>query len=97
MDPIQPTIRGRGTAINPPNRFETLHVEINPETDLDLPPGEGSSTPQTVYYRDASRSILVANDSPDIGFTHSINPYRGCSHGCVCKRITPGGRISHAS
>ena len=39
--------------------------------------------PETVYLRDASRSIITRNDSPDIGFDASINPYRGCSHGCI--------------
>jgi hypothetical protein len=90
MGLIQPTIKGRGTAINSPNRFEKLHVQADPETDAELPPDEQPAAPATVYYRDFSRSVLVANDSPDIGFTHSINPYRGCSHGCMCKQISPG-------
>ena len=37
----------------------------------------------TFYLRDASRSIITTNDSPDVGFDASINPYRGCEHGCV--------------
>ncbi|HZL35787.1 MAG TPA: PA0069 family radical SAM protein [Tepidisphaeraceae bacterium] len=81
MQPIQPTIKGRGTAQNPPNRFERLHMEPDRE---DLDPEEGGpATPQTVYLLDKSRSIIVSNDSPDVGFSHSINPYRGCSHGCI--------------
>jgi DNA repair photolyase len=44
-------------------------------------PGEQPPT-DTVYLRDGSRSIIARNDSPDIGFDVSINPYRGCSHGC---------------
>jgi DNA repair photolyase len=39
--------------------------------------------PQTVYLLDVSRSIIARNDSPDTGFDASINPYRGCSHGCA--------------
>jgi DNA repair photolyase len=39
--------------------------------------------PETVYLKDTARTIIAANDSPDVGFTHSINPYRGCSHGCI--------------
>jgi DNA repair photolyase len=38
---------------------------------------------ETVYLRDVSRSIITRNDSPDIGFDASVNPYRGCSHGCI--------------
>jgi DNA repair photolyase len=41
------------------------------------------TSPETVYLRDVSRSIIARNDSPDIGFDASINPYRGCSHGCA--------------
>ena len=40
------------------------------------------SGPQTRFYRDSSRTILAHNDSPDVGFDTSINPYRGCEHGC---------------
>jgi DNA repair photolyase len=71
-------IVGRGAAGNPKNRFERIEVE----PDLDELEGEGPR-PETVYLRDHSRSIVARNDSPDIGFDASINPYRGCSHGCV--------------
>ncbi len=76
---ILPTIKGRGAADNPPNRFEPIAFEA----DGDLLDEEGQAAPQTVYYKDTARSIIVQNDSPDVGFTHSINPYRGCSHGCI--------------
>ncbi|MFN8544404.1 MAG: PA0069 family radical SAM protein [Candidatus Binatia bacterium] len=66
---------GRGASTNPPNRYEPLHVE----PDLDEPAG---GVP-TVFYRDASRSILAENDSPDLPFRFSVNPYRGCEHGCI--------------
>jgi DNA repair photolyase len=71
------SIVGRGAAGNPKNRFE--RIEVEPE------PGESDeeSGPETVYLRDVSRSIIARNDSPDIGFDASINPYRGCSHGCI--------------
>jgi hypothetical protein len=71
-------IVGRGTAGNPKNRFERIEVE----PDLDELEGE-EPRPETIYLRDHSRSIIARNDSPDIGFDASINPYRGCSHGCV--------------
>ena len=71
------SIVGRGAAGNPKNRFERIEVEPEP-----LAPGD-EPRPETVYLRDHSRSIIARNDSPDIGFDASINPYRGCSHGCV--------------
>src|SRR5687768_4758671 len=71
-------IRGRGTAGNPGNRFEPLHYEADPEVDPSEVPA-----PATRFYRDHSRSIIARNDSPDVGFSASINPYRGCEHGCV--------------
>src|SRR5688572_11082601 len=81
METIQPTIKGRGTPVNPPNRFQPLSVVIDPDVEL-LDPAE-IPPPETVYLRDAARSIITHNDSPDVGFEFSINPYRGCSHGCV--------------
>lgn len=71
-------IRGRGAAGNPPNRFERLHVEQDPE-QID----PGAAGPRTRFYRDTTRRIIADNDSPDVGFTHTVNPYRGCEHGCV--------------
>jgi DNA repair photolyase len=70
------SIVGRGAAGNPKNRFERIEVEPD-EIEGDEP------RPETVYLRDHSRSIIARNDSPDIGFDASINPYRGCSHGCA--------------
>ncbi|ABG06045.1 Radical SAM [Rubrobacter xylanophilus DSM 9941] len=71
-------IVGRGAAGNPKNRFERLSVEPEPPEE----PGE-ELRPETVYLRDRSRSIIARNGSPDIGFDASINPYRGCEHGCA--------------
>ncbi len=65
---------GRGTAENPRNRFERIHL-VREES------GDGRTA--THYLKDASRSIIARNDSPDIGFDFSINPYRGCEHGCI--------------
>jgi len=76
--PILPNITGRGAAHNPPNRFERLALE----PDRDLLDEEGSIAPDTIYLKDTARTIIARNNSPDVGFTHSINPYRGCSHGC---------------
>jgi DNA repair photolyase len=70
---------GRGAGLNPPNRFESLHVEEDTEA---LEDAERRSV-GTQYFSDASRSVLARNDSPDVPFTYSLNPYRGCEHGCV--------------
>jgi DNA repair photolyase len=73
-----PPQRGRGAPANPPNRFEPLWYSRDPEwNDLEDPALE------TQFFKDTSRSIITYNDSPDVGFDASINPYRGCEHGCV--------------
>ena len=65
------TIKGRGAAHNPPNRFEPIAFE----PDGDFIDSEDEQLPtHTVYYKDTARSIIATNDSPDVGFTHSINP-----------------------
>ena len=76
--PVPPAIRGRGAAENPANRFERIHFEWDPEV-FDV----GGVAPDTHYLADTSRSIIARNESPDVGFSASINPYRGCEHGCV--------------
>jgi len=70
-------IRGRGAASNPANRFEHTHYARSEWDDPDDP------SPDTVLLKDSSRTIINFNDSPDVGFEASINPYRGCEHGCV--------------
>lgn len=76
-------IRGRGAAFNPPNRFEPIEVVPDGDTlDADLAEDE-LPLPRTQFLRDTTRTILARNDSPDIGFNVSINPYRGCEHGCI--------------
>lgn len=71
-----PGPRGRGAGDNPPNRFETLRVERDPERSDEDP------APRTRFFKDSSRSVISRNDSPDVGFGASLNPYRGCEHGC---------------
>ncbi len=86
-DPIaEPVQHGRGALSNESSRFdsarrirttdgwETAAVE---EGDDDLPPL------RTTLTRDATRTILARNSSPDVPFDRSINPYRGCEHGCI--------------
>lgn len=84
VEPAPPARKGRGATVNPPNRFEpnaaapfddgwkTLEVDFT-----DLPP-----LPTTLT-KDASRTVISWNQSPDIGFDRAVNPYRGCEHGCV--------------
>ena len=70
-------IRGRGTTDNPASRFATL-TYVPDEASPDLP----DPAPTTQFFKDTSRSIIAHNDSPDVGFDTSVNPYRGCEHGC---------------
>ncbi|HEY1857329.1 PA0069 family radical SAM protein [Acidocella sp.] len=72
--------KGRGTAQNPGCRFEREQVEA---FDDGWDHTEAPERPQTSLIRDATRSIIARNDSPDLGFDRSINPYRGCEHGCI--------------
>lgn len=66
--------RGRGAADNPHNRFQRFHVDPEPGA---------VDAPTTTLLADSSRQILSRNDSPDVGFDVSVNPYRGCEHGCA--------------
>ena len=70
----------RGATGNPANRFEALHREPDPDSGID-PADE--PLPRTQFIPDHSQTILTRNDSPDIPFTWSLNPYRGCEHGCA--------------
>ena len=64
----------RREADNPDNRFENLSIEWE----------DGVDRPQEMrVYREVAKSILSRNDSPDIPFRHSVNPYRGCAHACA--------------
>ncbi len=76
-------IRGRGAAEDPANRFDRIAFEPDPDA-------EQAPDPRTVYLRDASRSVLSYNRSPDIPFVASLNPYRGCEHGCSYCYARPG-------
>lgn len=70
-------LHGRGAAHNPGNRFTPIHTETPEWTDPDDP------SPSTLFFRDDTKSIFSTNDSPDLPFRYSFNPYRGCEHGCV--------------
>ena len=74
-----PVIKSRATELNPQNRFEKLTIE----TDLDWKEEHYDQPVKTEYFIDSTKDILAKNDSPDISFTYSLNPYRGCEHGCI--------------
>jgi DNA repair photolyase len=78
-EPIKSATRGRGAKINPANRFEALHYELEDWCEPDIEP----KAVRTQFLRDDSQSIISYNNSPDVGFDASINPYRGCEHGCA--------------
>src|SRR5688500_6743560 len=86
--PIDPTrldrparIKGRGAASNPEGRFES--IEKTREDDGWQRDEEEPARPPTQVTEERARTIISRNDSPDIHFEQSINPYRGCEHGCV--------------
>ncbi len=96
-------MRGRAVQHDPPNRFESVHLALDPQEapqsadcsatpdsargrSASHPPASRSSelaSPPTEFIADASRTIVSSNQSPDIPFSRSVNPYRGCEHGCV--------------
>jgi|ERR1043165_6708474 DNA repair photolyase len=86
MDQNEGYIKGRGSQINPPNRFlknsdRQIYVD-------DLPTNEEreellTENPKTKYIEVFPKTILNKVDSPDIGLAWSMNPYQGCEHGCI--------------
>lgn len=72
--------KGRGALSNPPNRFDKAHVEAVDDGWFQEASPESLPTELIV---DHSRTVIARNDSPDIAFDQSINPYRGCAHGCI--------------
>src|SRR5438105_5727261 len=77
-------LRGRGASWSPANRFEKLHLDL---TDINVVDGDVCAEEQqrraTQYFRDGTKSVITRNSSPDVGFETSLNPYRGCEHGCI--------------
>src|SRR5881396_4240756 len=87
-------IRGRGASWSPANRFEKLHVDVKDVDAVDVDPGDEPPSQSyggprerprraTQYFRDGTKTIITRNNSPDVGFEASVNPYRGCEHGCI--------------
>ena len=77
-------MHGRGASWSPANRFDKLHIDLNDLDVVDIPvETEGRPRRGTQYFRDGTKSIITRNNSPDVGFETSLNPYRGCEHGCI--------------
>jgi DNA repair photolyase len=77
-------IQGRGASWSPANRFDKFHIDVT-DTDVVDEPAEDDERPsaRTQFIPDRSKTIIARNQSPDVGFETSINPYRGCEHGCI--------------
>jgi DNA repair photolyase len=73
-------IKGRGALSQPPGRFDKLTQTLERDGWQEDGP---ERLPETVVLPEPARSIISRNKSPDIGFSQSINPYRGCEHGCI--------------
>jgi DNA repair photolyase len=73
-------IKGRGALSQPPGRFDKLTQTLERDGWYE---GESERRPETVVKPEPARTIISRNKSPDIGFSQSINPYRGCEHGCI--------------
>jgi DNA repair photolyase len=68
-------IKGRGALSNPAGRFARRERELDPGDEAERLPTE--------LHVDASRTVIAHNRSPDVGFSQSLNPYKGCEHGCI--------------
>ena len=82
--PPSAAIRGRGASWSPANRFEKLHVDLG-DSDVVQVGQDDVERPRraTQYFREGTKTIISRNNSPDVGFETSVNPYRGCEHGCI--------------
>ncbi len=82
--PAHGPVRGRGAGLNPGNRFEGVRLHVLGEhldaVHAELP--DGSQTATRVY-ADRTRTVINPVDSPDLNFKWTVNPYRGCEHGCI--------------
>ena len=78
--------KGRGATINPEGRFETVNREAHDDGWFQEPE-DAATKPRTVIAIEHAKSVISRHDSPDVGFMQSINPYRGCAHGCCYCQI----------
>lgn len=78
-------IRGRGATANPANPFEQYRLEDDPEwlEEMARDPEAVPPSPRTQLFTDDTQTLITRNTSPDLSFEFSLNPYRGCEHGCA--------------
>ncbi len=77
-------LKGRGVAYREPHRFERVARDAFDDGWQTLEADAGDAPPPATELRfEDARSAITRNDSPDIGFTQGLNPYRGCEHGCI--------------
>jgi len=84
--PAPPPLKGRGATFNPANRYRRDVREVVDDgwTQRAEEDTQGAPPPlKTIVAIQPARTIIARNDSPDVPFTQSINPYQGCEHGCV--------------
>jgi DNA repair photolyase len=75
--------KGRGTALHPQPRYDRLARETTDDGWGHPADDDEASSPQTIVVERPAKSIISRNESPDVGFSQSINPYLGCEHGCI--------------
>ena len=80
MENIRPSFPGRGAGVRPLNRFTGRSTVVPLEVIDDA--DDGPRNPATTFLNDHAKSVVSENHSPDVGFRYSLNPYRGCEHGC---------------
>ena len=84
---VAPRVRGRGAKSNASGRYEAFTRQGFDDgwSELD---DDAPAQLKTELQAETPRRITTHNDSPDIPFNSSINPYRGCEHGCICYLVT---------
>jgi len=83
MSEFRRNIKGRGASSDPQQRFQALHTKAEPNEADEYTAEADKPLLRTEFIRDTSKSVVTENQSPDIPFTYSVNPYRGCEHGCA--------------
>jgi len=77
-------LKGRGATFNPPNRFRRdERLAFDDGWEAESAEADAPAKPRTVVRIQQARTIIARNESPDIPFNQSINPYQGCEHGCI--------------